>query len=82
MKQRLIENLNNPIFNKKLNLYFKIFPERKLQDDIDLLLNSSNFQISKVEIIPALYERILSNLLYEASIHLIPNPSTDNIRKL
>lgn len=64
-----------------MNLYFKNFPERKLQDDIDLSFNSLNCQISKVEMIPALYERILSNLFYEASRYLIPNPSTKKYKK-
>ena len=37
---QVVENLNNPL-TKKLNLYLKIFPGRKLQDETDLSLNSS-----------------------------------------
>ena len=43
VKQRVIEDLTNSIFNKKQNPYWKIFPERKLQGEINLSLNSSKF---------------------------------------
>lgn len=99
MKQRIIENLNNLVFHKKLNPYLIVLWKINLRENkyryyiIYFQKENSrirqichwilpNFQISKVEMIPALYERILSNLFYEASIFLLPNPSTDNVKKL